>query len=251
MSKKTKVLVVDDDRRMARTICDILRVKGYEAIEANDGIEAVEKVKSDTPDCVLMDIKMPKLSGVEALKTLYGLAPKLPVILMIAHTTDEQILEAKQHGAYAVLNKPIDIQAFLLFLSAVRKERSILIVDDDAVFCRTLKDILQSRGYKVETEIDPDNVITDMEHEYKLVVLLDLKLGKKNGTDVLRDVRAKYPTKPVILITGYGEEMANSIKKGLQIGAHAYLYKPFEIDELIRYIDEIDRGKLEVLLEKK
>jgi len=251
MSEKTKVLVVDDDRRMARTICDILRIKGYEVIEANDGMEAVEKVKSDTPDCVLMDIKMPKLNGIETLETLYKLAPRLPVILTSAYATEEQIFEAKQHGAYAVLNKPINIQVFLSFLSVLRKEKSILIVDDDAVFCRTLKDILQSRGYKVETEIDPDKVIIDMEHEYKLVVLLDLKLGNKDGTDVLKDIRAKYPTKPVILITGYGEEMVDSVRKGLKIGAYAYLYKPLEIDELVKYIDEIDREKLKVLLEKR
>jgi two-component system, NtrC family, response regulator HydG len=249
MSEKTKVLVVDDDRRMARTLCDILRIKGYDVVEANDGVEAVEKVKSDAPDCVLMDIKMPRLNGIEALKTLCELDPKLPVILTSACATEEQILEAKQHGAYAVLNKPIDIQAFLSFLSVLQKEKSILIVDDDAMFCRTLKDILQARGYKVETEMDPDNVIDDMEKEYKLVVLLDLKLGNKDGTDVLKDIRAKYPAKPVILITGYREEMMASVSKGIQIGAHACLYKPFEIDELIKYIDEIDREKMKELLE--
>lgn len=251
MRGKTKVLVVDDDRRMAKTMHDILTINGYEVVEANSGEEVVGKMQSDMPDCILMDIKMEGLNGIETMKIIKETAPHLPVILMSAYANDEQTLEAKQHGAWAVLDKPIDIQAILSFLSLLRKEKSILIVDDDPQFCRTLQDILQSRGYKVETEINPENVLNDMDREYKLVVLLDLKLGNKDGTDVLRAIRAKYPTKPVILVTGYGDEMAESINKGLQIGAHACLYKPFEIEALVEYINEIDRKKLQAVLGEK
>jgi two-component system response regulator HydG len=251
MIKNTKILVVDDDRRMAKTICDILAVKGYDVIEVNSGEEAVEKVKSDVPDCVLMDIRMSGMDGIETLKILKKIAPDLPVILMSAYATDDQTCEAKQLGAYTVLEKPFDIQALLSFLAVFRKERSILIVDDDPEFGKTLKDILQARGYKVETEVNPENVISHMEREYKLVVLLDLKLGNKDGTDILKDIREKYPTKPVILVTGYGKEMSNSVDKGFQIGAYACMYKPFEIDTLIEYIEEIDRKKLQALLGEK
>jgi len=246
-----QILVVDDDRRMARTTCDILKVKGYKAIEANSGGEAVEMLKSVAPDCVLMDIRMEGINGIETLKIMKTIAPDLPVILMSAYAGDEQTLEAKQHGAWAVMEKPIDIQSILSFLTVLRKEKSILIVDDDPMFCKTIKDILKSRGYKVETEIDPENVLNVMEREYKLVVLLDLKLGNRDGTDVLKSIRTKYPAKPVILVTGYGKEMTDSIEKGFQIGAYACLYKPFEIDTLIKYIEEIDREKLKALLGEK
>ena len=251
MSERTKVLVVDDDQRIVKTLYDILTIKGYEPIEANSGEEAVEKVKSDAPDCVLMDIRMPGLTGIETLKIIREMVPGLPVILMSGYATEEQKIEAKEHGAYTILNKPIDIQAVLSFLSVLRKERSILIVDDDPEFCRTLKDILQSRGYKVETEINPENVLSNMDLEYKLVVLLDLKLGDKDGVDILKNIRAKYPSKPVILVTGYGNEMTDSIEKGFQIGAYACLYKPFEIDTLIKQIEEIDRKKFQTLLGEK
>jgi DNA-binding NtrC family response regulator len=251
MSEKLKILVADDDRRMARTTRDILDVKGYEVIEANSGEEAVEIVRSAAPDCVLMDIKMEGIDGIETLKIIKTIAPDLPVILMSAYASDEQAIEAKRRGALAVLEKPIDIQSVLSFLSVLRKQKSILIVDDDPQFCGTLKDILKSRGYKVETEIDPENVLADMEREYKLVVLLDLKLGNKDGTDLLETIRKKYPTKPVILVTGYGKEMAASIDKGLQIGAYACLYKPLKIDSLIKHIEEIDRKKRQAILGEK
>jgi two-component system, NtrC family, response regulator HydG len=248
MKRKTEVLVVDDDQRMVKTIYDILKINSYEVVAVNSGEEAVDKIRSDTPDCVLMDIRMKGLNGIETVKIIRETAPHLPVILMSAYVTEEQTLEAKQLGAWAVLDKPIDIPAILSFLSLLRKVRSVLIVDDDPLFGKTLQDNLQARGYKVETEVNPANVLADMSRDYKLAVLLDLKLGITNGIDALRDIRAQYPTKPVILITGYRTEMMESIRKGMQIGAYACLEKPFEIEALIERIDEIDRKKLQAVL---
>ena len=234
MGRKSKVLVVDDDKMMVRTICDILNLKGHEAIAAYTGLEAVEKVKSDNPDCVLMDIRMPGTNGVEALKMIKSRFPGLPVVLMSAYATEELEDEAREHGAYAVLTKPVDIQIVLSFLALLRKEESILVVDDDPDFCEAMKDLLLSRGYKVETEDDPDNVLGHMQLD-KLTVLLDLKLNDSNGLEVLKSIRAIYPTKPVVLVTGYRQEMADSIESGFKIGAYTCLYKPFEIDSLMNH----------------
>ncbi len=248
MEGELKVLVVDDDRRMVKTICDILKVKGYEAAEAYSGEEAVEKVKSDNPDCVLMDIKMPGMNGIEALKAIKAISPGLPVVLMSAYSSEEQVADAREQGAYAVLDKPLDIGAIVTFLSLLRKEESVLIVDDDPGFCRTLGDILKSRGYHVETEGDPGKVLGHMEQDYKLVVLLDLKIGNSDGLDVLKSIRAKYPTKPVVLVTGYKEEVGSAVEKGMKIGAYTCLYKPFVADELFGSIEEIRRMKLRSVL---
>src|SRR5512137_2854161 len=111
------VLVVDDDRRMVRTISDILTAKGLRAMAALTGEEAVAMVREEKPDCVLMDVKMPGMDGVEALKIMKGIAPQLPVVLMSAYSTEDQAAEARLHGAYSILTKPIDIQQLLSFLS--------------------------------------------------------------------------------------------------------------------------------------
>ena len=248
MNEKLRILVVDDDRRMVRTICDILKVKGYQPFEAYSGEEAVVKAQEKGLDCVLMDIKMPGINGVEALQMIKTTSPDLPVVLMSAFASSEQVEEAKSQGAYTVLAKPIDIQILLSFLALLRKEESILVVDDDPVFCRTIKDILEAKGYSVETEMDAANVLGRMEHNYKLVVVLDLKLGNADGLEVLKEIRAKYPAKPVILVTGYGGEMAATISKGDQIGAYACLYKPLEIDTLTGIIEEVSRRKKQALL---
>ncbi len=208
MGEKLKVLVVDDDQQMVKTICDILRVKGHEALCAYCGEDAVEMVKNGGPECVLMDVKMPGIDGIEALKMIKCLTPDLPVLLMSAYATGEQAEEAKREGAFTILTKPVDLQLVLRFLSILRKDESVLIVDDDPDFCGTLGDIL----------------------------------------DIFRKIRTRYPSKPVVLVTGYGEELAASIEKGLGIGACACLRKPFEIEELVGIIEEISRNKLRALL---
>jgi DNA-binding response OmpR family regulator len=156
--------------------------------------------------------------------------------------------EAKEQGAYTVLTKPINIQILLSFLSLLRKEESILVVDDDPAFCRTIKDILEAKGYRVETAMNADHVLDHLERSDKLAVVLDLKLGNANGLEVLRDIRAKYPTKPVIMVTGYGGKMAASIARGEEIGAYACLYKPLEIERLLRIIEEVSRRKKQAIL---
>jgi len=129
MSEKVQVLVVDDDRRMVRTINDILQLKGYETLTAYSGEEAIDKVKDDNPDFVLMDIKMPGIDGVKALEMIKGVSPGTQVVLMSAYVTNEQAEEAKLHGAAMVLTKPIDFQQILSFLALLRKEKSALMAD--------------------------------------------------------------------------------------------------------------------------
>ncbi len=242
--------MVDDDRRMVKTICDILMVKGYDSVKAYSGEEAVEKVASEAPDCVLMDIKMPGIDGVEALTMIKGASPELPVVLMSAYASYEKTEEAKRQGAYGVLAKPVDIQQILSFLAILRKEESILVVDDDPVFCKTLKDILQARGYQVKTETEAGRVLEHMEQNYKLLVILDVKLCTVDRDNILKEIRARYPTKPVVVVAEYKKGMSASIEDGLQIGAHICLYKPFAEEELLRVVKDVSKMKLRAILDK-
>ena len=112
-----RVLVVDDDRAMVRTLCDILRLRGWECDGAYSGEEAVTAVCGGTTySSVLMDIKMPGMDGVEAFKTMKGCSPEVRVMLMTAHTSDDTRAEAEREGAYRVLTKPVDFGDLLALL---------------------------------------------------------------------------------------------------------------------------------------
>ena len=111
-----RILVVDDDfahRTMLRTL---ITGWGYEVIEADDGAAAVEAVQKDPFDLVLTDIRMVRVSGLEALEEIHRFNPALPVILMTAYASVETAVEALKKGAYDYLTKPLDFDELRLAL---------------------------------------------------------------------------------------------------------------------------------------
>jgi len=125
LNVNSKVLVVDDDSRMAGVLCDILKIRGYETEIACTGEEAVEKAQTARPCCVLMDVRMPKLDGIGALKVIRSSMPNLPVLLMSAFMTDEQTKEAAKSGVFAVLRKPLDMREVFSLLARLAEENRL------------------------------------------------------------------------------------------------------------------------------
>ena len=108
MKKKNTVLVVDDDpahRTMLRTL---LTGWGYTIAEADDGSTAIEKVHDQAFDLILMDIRMIKVSGLQALTEIKAFNPAIPVIIMTAYSSVETAVEGLKSGAYDYLTKPLD-----------------------------------------------------------------------------------------------------------------------------------------------
>ena len=243
MSDKFRILIVDDDQRMARTLKDILEVKGYETDVAHSGPEALEKVAETHFDCLITDIKMPEVNGVELYRAVKERHPDLPVVLMTAYSHDKLVKDGLEEGAIAVLTKPLDINALISFFSTLRKEQSIVIVDDDPQFCKTLGDILRSRGFGVTEMADPKDVMETLK-PHSQVVILDMKLNGMNGLDLLKEIRERHPHLPVILVTGYRNEMAQAIEAALKINAYTCLYKPLQIEELLELLTEIHHQEL-------
>jgi two-component system response regulator HydG len=243
MNKNARILIVDDDTKMANTLVDILNTKGYEAEAAYSGHEALDMVKEGLFDCVLTDIKMPAMNGVELFKAIKKENSDLPVVMMTAYSTHRLVKEGTEQGAIATLTKPLDINALLRFFSTLSKERSIVIVDDDPQFSKFLGEILRRRSFRV-TEITDPSDLEDMLSPDVQVVLLDIKLNGVTGLDVLKEIRKQYPHLPVIMVTGYQKEMAPAIEACLKIGAYTCLYKPFEIEELLKILTEIRHQKL-------
>ncbi|MBC5816620.1 MAG: response regulator, partial [Candidatus Eremiobacteraeota bacterium] len=93
------------------------------------------------------------------------------------------------------------------------------------------------------TETEGHYVLARLERERKLAVLLDLKLGHESGVDVLREIRAKYPSMPVVVLTGFRDEMTGPLEMASRIGAHTCLYKPLEIDGMLKVLDDIKLSK--------
>ena len=249
MTEKLRILVVDDDRRLASTLVDILRVKGHQAEAAYSGPEAQDTLKQEQFDCVLSDIRIPEMSGVELQRAIREAQPQTPVLLMTAYSSDRLVQEALEEGAIATLTKPLDINNLLCFLSSLRQQQSVVIVDDDPAFCQTLGDILGARGFAVTKLTDPSGVAESLDSD-ELAVLLDMKLNSIGGLEILKEIRGRCPRVPVILVTGYRQEMSAAIQAALEIGAYACLYKPFEIDELLQSLADLRNRNLSRILRR-
>ncbi len=243
MSDTLCILVVDDNQMMVKTLQDIFKIKGYKVEVAYSGPEALEKVDKIPLDCVLSDIKMPDVNGVELYRAIKGRQPDLPVVLMTAYATDNLIKEGLDEGVIAVLTKPLDMSLLLNFFSYLSKERSVVIVDDDPTFCRTLGDVLQARGFDVDQINKPEGVVEQLAGDGQ-VVLLDMKLQGSNGLDVLRQIRVQHPSLPVILVTGYRDEVKPAIETALKLNAYTYFYKPLQIEDLLQTLTQIHHQEL-------
>lgn len=109
----SRILVVDDDETMVRTLCDILALHGWEAAGVYSGEQAIDAVSRERFAAVLMDVRMPGIDGVTALQRLKALAPDLRVLMMTAHTASDLHRQAARHGAAHVLTKPLQIETLL------------------------------------------------------------------------------------------------------------------------------------------
>ena len=108
MSTKNSVMVVDDDKGHRTMLRTLLSGWGYAVAEADDGSTAIETVREKPFDLVLMDIRMIKMSGLEALSEIKALNPAIPIIIMTAYSSVETAVEALKNGAYDYLTKPLD-----------------------------------------------------------------------------------------------------------------------------------------------
>ena len=108
MKNRNTVLVVDDDNAHRTMLYTLISGWGYEVTQADDGATAIEKVKEQSYDLVLMDVRMVKVSGLEALEQIKSFNPAIPVIIMTAYSSVDTAVDALKQGAHDYLTKPLD-----------------------------------------------------------------------------------------------------------------------------------------------
>jgi DNA-binding NarL/FixJ family response regulator len=120
-----RVLVVDDHPAFRRALTSALRmVDGFEvAGEAGVGFAACEEAGNLEPDVVLMDLSMPDLSGIDAMKQIHEKQPQLPVVILTAHADPGVEKEARQAGASGFLAKGIGLEELVVVLNEATDDR--------------------------------------------------------------------------------------------------------------------------------
>jgi two-component system nitrogen regulation response regulator NtrX len=109
-----KILVIDDQKSIRNTLKDILEYESHEVTLAEDGTEGLEKFTSDKFDCVLLDIKMPEIDGMEVLDKMLKLSSDTPIIMISGHGNIDTAVEAIKKGAFDFIEKPLDLNRLLV-----------------------------------------------------------------------------------------------------------------------------------------
>jgi DNA-binding NtrC family response regulator len=114
MKERKTILIVDDEAPMRRNLTELLGEEGFSILEADDGDKAIQLVREQKPGLVLLDINLPRTDGLAALIEIKRQTPQVPVIVFTAYGTSERAIQAMKTGAFDYLEKPFDLDEFLL-----------------------------------------------------------------------------------------------------------------------------------------
>jgi two-component system KDP operon response regulator KdpE len=119
----TKVLVVDDEPALRRTLAILLRARGYEVVSAADGRSGLAAVPAEHPDVVVLDLGLPDLDGVDVVRSLRGWSP-VPILVLSGRLDARQKVAALDAGADDYVTKPFDVEELLARLRAVARRHA-------------------------------------------------------------------------------------------------------------------------------
>ncbi len=241
---RAKVLIVDDDPSARKILESRLRFMNFQALVASSGAEALGQIRREIPSVVLLDLQMPKMSGIDVLKSLKREGLETTVIVVTAHATIETAVEAMKQGAYDFITKPVDPKHLEIVLDKAFERESLRAQN------RFLQTEIEGRQVEIVTENPAMKSLLQLAHRAAGSNSTILLLGESGtGKEVLArrihqwSPRANYPF-TVVNCVAIPEQLLESElfghEKGAFTGAHQLKRGKFEIaDRGTVFLDEI------------
>jgi len=139
-----RILLVDDEEDFLEIMAERMAARGFEVVTCTTAEQALNKIKAETFDAIILDFMMPGMDGMHALKEIKSQRPESQIILLTGHATVEKGVEAMKLGATDFLEKPADIEALEAKIKAASARR-MLIVEEQTQ--QTVKDIVKRMGF--------------------------------------------------------------------------------------------------------
>ena len=260
-----RILVVDDNKLNVKLLAAKLAKDYYFVSTAEDGQQAIEAVKRDMPDIILLDIMMPVMDGFTACKILKAdpATRHIPIIMVTALSDVSDRIKGLECGADDFLTKPINDVAlmarvrsllrlkmmmdewrlreatalqFSLPTQAAEEEEikggHVLLLEDDPFLCGALQTAMRGQDIDATAATNVNDTIEKALTGTFDMVMISLNLRGEDGLFVVAQLRAREATRtlPVLLMANEGE--IERIARGLDIGANDYLIRPIESAEL-------------------
>jgi signal transduction histidine kinase/CheY-like chemotaxis protein len=236
------VLIVDDEANIRRFLRHILELEGYDVLEAASGREALTRASRHLPGLILLDLRLPDMTGFETLSELKRQPETRNIPVVVLSIIQDPELGFRL-GASDFLTKPIDRDRLVERIAKLLGgpgNRDILLVEDDESVRTAVRHILQTHGYRVRAAASAEEGLQLLSEMPSDLILLDLMLPGMSGTEFLMEIKRKVVWKdiPVVVLTAAGPEAQT---QAMAAGAKHVVGKPFSEASLT----ELVKGVLE------
>ena len=260
--RRKRLLIVEDDEVERNSVAELLSHEDIEISAAATGSEALERLRHDQVDCVVLDLKLPDMSGFEVLETIRDDAElrDVPVVVFTGRelSADE---DATLHTmARSVVVKGVEsperlLDETALFLHRVVADlptakqqmlerlhssdedlmhRTVLLVDDDARNIFALSSVLERRGMEVLTATTGSEAIAVLNSRRDVaIVLMDIMMPGMDGYETIHAIRSKLEFRRLPILALTAKAMKGDREKCLEAGASDYLAKPVNVEQLL------------------
>jgi CheY-like chemotaxis protein len=242
--------VVDDQQLLATTLSTILRDAGYETTTAFSGEEAVAIAPSFNPDCLLTDVSMPGIDGIEAAISIQNRLPQCRVLLISGHAATKDLLRAAIANGhnFEVLAKPVPPTDLLAQVSEILATdqlplATILNVDDNEIHRYAVSQLLSHQGFAVKEAASGAEAL-ELARNQPDAILLDINMPDMDGFEVCRRLKMMPETAqiPIVHVTNACKN-DEARQKSLTSGAAEYLMHPVDSDTLFSLLDRLIHGR--------
>jgi CheY-like chemotaxis protein len=260
--QRRQLLVVEDDPAERLSIRELLHHDDIEIVMASSGAEALEALRNNNCDCVVLDLKLPDMTGFEVMERMRDddTLADIPVVVFTGRELSADEESGLRMSARSIVVKGVESPERLLDETSLFLHRSIadlppekrkllerlsesnddlmgktvLLVDDDARNIFALSSVLERRGMNVLTATTGNEAIAKLESNPDVaIVLMDIMMPGMDGYETTRQIRSKeeYRRLPIVALTA--KAMKGDREKCLEAGASDYIAKPVDTDQLI------------------
>jgi two-component system response regulator HydG len=236
-SPSTSVLVIDDNTALTENLAEILEEFGAEVHQAESAEVALAQFGDRDWSLVVTDVHMPGIDGIELLSLLKERSPSTPVLVMTGFADRETIARAHESGALAVVDKPLDLDAFLELVGRVTAaEKRVLVLDDDLALVGNLTEILSEidgvLAHPATTVTLARKLAQAIDFE---VAVIDLCLPDGDGMLLARDLLGPEHHCAIIILTGHPEQLTEAAAHERMV----VLTKPVPMTRLLECVREV------------
>ncbi len=232
-----RIMVVDDDLNIRLVLKYRLEREGYDVLLAGDGADALEKVKAENPDLIILDLTMPRMDGfgfLEEMRNNGSGTSTVPVIVLTAYGYETNRARSLDLGAVEFMAKPFSPRQLVSEIWKIldAKKKRVLVIDDEAPVRDLLAGLLEAEGCVVDTAEDgPGGVEKALAGDYDLI-FMDSRIPGCGADEATERIIAEKLKQRIVITTASPDD--ESVDRALESGALAWVSKPFGIEDVRR-----------------